>query len=88
MNDEQPWWDSRVGKRMLKEGATYESDNCDSGALSPFDKFVFLALNVDNPSETAVILVLYSEDLILYPIGSVHTISPAYWIWTSATRLT
>lgn len=89
MTDEPPWWDTRVGKRLLKTGATYESDN--AGNLPPFHRFVFLVLAAwkDRDGDLgARILILQSDDNRLYPPGSVNEINPAFWLYTGARRLT
>lgn len=90
MNDDPPWWDPRVKNRSLKEGATYESDNSDSGGNPPFQRFVFLTLKswTDRDGDhNARVLILQSEDHKLYPAGSVQEINPAYWLWTASKRI-
>jgi hypothetical protein len=88
-DDDQPWWDPCVGKRPLKEGATYESNNSDSGALPPFDTFVFIVVKAwkEGVHHNALVLILDSDDHRLYPPGSVNEVTPAFWIWTGAKRM-
>lgn len=79
----------------LIEGGVYLSDNADRGNPPPFSTYVFYVMKVytrsfdgsETPSRYAQILLLDSDDEHLYPITSIHQITPAYWIWSGAERI-
>ncbi len=75
---------------LLERHAVYDSNNSEMVVMPPFTEFVYLVLNSweDRDGDlNAKILILSSGDTKMYQEGSVHHINPAFWLWTSGTRI-
>ena len=82
-------WSSR--DRHLSRGSVYKSNDIEHDPFhTPCHHFIFLTLQTWMDQKRilrARVLILDSENERIFPVGSVQDITPSYWIWTSAERI-
>ena len=73
----------------LEKDAVYDSNNVDSGNLSPFDEYTFIVVDhCERWGHTqSKVIVVRSTESRFYPEGTVHEINDAMWLQTGAKRI-
>ncbi len=75
--------------KLLVDGALYKTSDVDRGITTPpFNEYLFIVLETwyhDDDYHVAKVLMIEGNDM--FPPGTVHRISPIYWLWSEARRI-